>query len=512
MNRSSLILGPDAQPAIITERPRIGANWQRVYEAADRRDYTGYFYLPTLDLGKALGRIDLGTLRERSVWTYANVGAIRMVIDGLAEEEVGGGLWPKFAAKAAPAYNEAATSLFHDQNHDARFFSANGRDSIYTAQIAIRRMIRLHGDCFAQFIRPQPGSTRPSLSLIPGWRIDNFGDEKPDSGWCQGIRTDALGRALEYRVIGHDAKGKRTKTDVPASEMLHLHDPLLPDQTRGEPILAAVAKRLFSREDILAAITNGTITRERMGFAIETAANSPFVQMGLPAGGDVTSTTDEGGTTQIAVQKIYGDDIRKTTDIPQLQPGQSVNVVESNRPASNVREFLDEILREVAFASKRPPEYVFFLAGLTQGTAVRLAMQRNHQCNESARTHCLAPFVSRWTVFDTWQRIKSGGFRGVDVPADWWRHEIIKPPNSTVDIGREGALLDHRLATGKMSPEEYHGLRGTDAETVMSAVIEDMQRKHEAVAAFNAKNGTNLSVWDLFPRSENQPIPQPIAD
>ncbi len=503
---------PSARKVTVVSEPAPGptkfksnsASWWNIYEAAERRDFSGYFYIPTLDLSQVLNTVTRDALRERVTWLYLNVPPVRMVIDGLAHEEAATGLWPKWTT-SNPNFNKFATDTFHWTNHDPRYFSSNARDSFYGSQVHQRKLIRLHGDCFGQFIRPNPGSMKPLFSLIPGWRVDNIGSTDEADGWYQGIKGDRAGRAQFYRVLPRvPGIGKTPEDfmDVPADDMLHLYDGLLGEQVRGEPALTSVAKRLFKREDILAALTNGTLARERMGWALESQTNG--MPMAMPDSGEVTTETAADGS-KLTVQKIFGSGARDDIAIPEIPAGMKLNTVESARPAAQVREFLDEILREAAWSTGYPPDYLFFLAGLTQGTAVRLVMQRVQTMLNAARQQ-LALFVHRWAVFDTWQRIKAGVFDGVQggIPDDWWKHKIMEPAPITVDLGREGALYSDRVASGQMSIERFHALAEEDPADVEDELFERIKVRLEKLAVLNKAMKTDLKYSDLFRTADSK--------
>ena len=113
-----------------TGRPRalaMGfATYGSVYDAATRAGLDGYFYVPWLTPSKSLGPYPLRILREKSWWAYCNIPVVRMVIDGLAQDEVGTGLWPQWQTKSSE-FNDRLTEDWHYQNHDARFFSPRPR-------------------------------------------------------------------------------------------------------------------------------------------------------------------------------------------------------------------------------------------------------------------------------------------------------------------------------------------------------------------------------------------------
>ena len=159
----SLILAPDGTPARRTEqrKPRAKAygsstTWGQIYEAANRSDFRGFFYIPSLTPAEQLKNLSLRAIRERSDWLYANVPATRMLIDRLALAESGSGMWPKWHTGQAD-YDKAATDAYHFACHDPRFFSADGENDAYSVQYSIRRQIRKTGDCFGQLLRPADG-------------------------------------------------------------------------------------------------------------------------------------------------------------------------------------------------------------------------------------------------------------------------------------------------------------------------------------------------------------------
>lgn len=499
-----MILLPDGTPAPKRQRANT---WQQIYEAAERSDFRGYFYIPSLDPVEQLDSMTSRTLAEKNDWLYKNVGAVAMVIDGLALDEVGTGLWPKWQSKN-PAFNKSATDSYHFTNRDPEAFSADGRDNAYSMEFAIRRAIRLYGDAFGQFIEPGEGETMPRMQLIPGYRCDNFGDEKPGDNLRNGIRTNRANRAISFRII-NGTGSNRSYTDVPASQMRHFHDPFLPGQLRGTPALAAVAKRLFRREDILAALTNGTLLREKMGFAIQTQKGGMAKPVVFPGEGSISTEENDDGS-KFTVQKLFGEKARDDISIPELQAGAEIKLLESSRPNVAVTDFLDQILREVAWTTTYPPEYIFFLAGMGQGTAVRLVLQKVKGVIGSKREFQLLPqFLIPWHTFWVWTRIRTGAFDSVEggIPSDWWNHKIIYPADMTVDQGREGRLYDERVSTNRMGIEAYHGMSGEDAGDVEDENLAAIDRRLAKLDALNKARGTAFEYFDIWPRTISAPAP-----
>jgi hypothetical protein len=483
------------------------ASLSRVFEAADRADFRGWWYFPKLAITEQMDRMSVRTLTERSSWFYNNVGAVRMAIDGPALDEVGTGLWPKWNTGQAD-YDKAMTDAFHNANRDPRTFSADGEQNYYGCQFAIRRSIALYRDCFGQLLRPEPGRIMPRMHLLPGYIVGNTGKEKSDSDWIDGRRSDPLGRALEYRVLDHE--NATTGSVVPADDLLHFHDSFLPGQQRGDGALWSVAKRLFRREDVLNAMSDGILSRQVMGFAVETEAGAapPAMDMTLPgAEAAETKTNDDGSKyTVIRFNTGIGRPGGGGVMVPTLEPGQKVNVLESNRPANEETGFLDTILRELAWSRRYPPEYIFFHAGLAQGTAVRGVNQRVKNIHNGAREFQLTPqFLVRWNNFWAWQYIKSGILqaRRIGIPDNWHEHKIIPVPDSSLDLGREAAFLDRRVSENKMSIDEYYGLQGLDATDCDSSNLKHVQRRLDELKALNKKNGTNFTYFDMWPRTQS---------
>ncbi|HEY4284149.1 MAG TPA: phage portal protein [Chthoniobacterales bacterium] len=472
--------------------------WWSVYEAADRSDFKGFFFLPNLTPSEQMNSLSERAVTERCDFLYKNVGAVQLVVNGLALDEVGSGLWPKWIS-SDEAYNRFMTDSFHYANVDPRIFSADGHSDFYSAQYNIRRMIRLYGDAFGQLLRPgdRPssyGSAFPSMAIYPGYIVDNAGSETPEEGWQRGVHRDILGRPDKYRVLNKEhADGYQ---DVDADDLLHFHDPFFPGEIRGVPALASVVRKLFRREDIGKALANGTLARERLGYTLNKKDDSDLPRMPGVTESSVVKNSDG---TKYTVQRIFGFDTEDQVAIPELPTGAEIKMLESNRPGTQVMDYLDSILIEVAYTTLYPPNYVFYLAGRRQGTEVRLMLQKVKGVINSKRNFQLIPqLLNRFPRFYAWKT--RAAYKGT-IPDDWWKTKIIPPFDYTVDLGREGRLYDERMDSWKMPIDEYYGLGGWDRADVDRANFAALQERVDALNAFNKKNGTNFTYFDQWPRS-----------
>jgi hypothetical protein len=491
-----------------------------VVDAARRANWRGYFYFPTATPSNAPAQ---KRNRERSAadaeWLYAHSGAVRLAIDGLALDEVDTGLWPKADTTDENfnvALNEALDNLW---GSDPRFFDAAKRNTYYSAQFLIRRTIRLHGELFAQLLRPGDGIA-PRVSFIPGAQCGNADTTLDQSLWTDGIRLDPLGAPLQYRFT--DPTDRKKFRDVNATDVLHFHDPLLPGRVRGESALSPVLGKLFSMHDIETAETSGTLLRTRIAYAVTSSGRDTATSLlpGVTSVEEDTVTQADGSQTTVLVQKIATSD-GSNIEVADLPEGKDLKVIESNKQTAAV-EWNKHLLADVAYATLYPPEYVYALAGMSQGTMVRLVQNRVQRIARNVRFFQLEPqFIRRtWTYF-AWQLISGGYFANLNiaVPSDWWRMKTINPADMTVDLGREGRLHDERFESGKIDDDEYHGLRGKDPDDVDRRVIrrhfKRIQMLEEEAQRAGRPAPTPAEVWNSKaaapPADNNDPPPSDPA-
>jgi Phage portal protein, lambda family len=523
---------PARRVSVVRERPRPKNYWWQYFEAADRRDYrTGWFYFPNLSPVEQMDKLSVHAVIERGDYLYHNCPPFRAAINGLALDEVGLGLWPSWTT-SNPEFNKEVTEAFHAANSDPRSFSMDGRTDFYSAQLIIRILIRRYGDSFGQFVRQADrptsngfGSIMPGMNLVPGYLVENAGDEEKDSRWVRGVLPDKFSRATKYRVLDKEgaqfsASGQSgsvvSYTDVPAEDMLQFFDPMVPGQLRGMPVATSIAKKMFRFEDVKRAIANGTLSREMLGFAIELEGDTgPGPAIKLPgarevhveqidAVGAVDQETGEATSTpsKFTVQSFFGFDQQDRVVVPELRNGAKFRMLESNRPGTQTMEFLDSILRELAWASEYPPEWVFFVSSSRQGTVSRVVLQKANSIMNAKREFQLKPqFVTRWPIFWVWNGWIKPGRGKAAVPDDWYRFKVGGVRDMTVDIGREGRLYDERVSTNKMSIPTYHAMFGEDDNDVEDENLAVIERRINKLNALNKKMGTNFTYYDIWPRT-----------
>lgn len=490
------------------------------FEGASRWDgFRGYFWFPSLDPAVQMPSWSRETIAQKINWLYNNVGPVRAVVDGLSIDEVDTGTWPK-ATTSNPNFNRMSTDRFHEAWKDARFFDTRAVDDFYMGQLTVRRHIRLHGELFGQMVRPDDLNPFVRLHYVTMWQVRNAGSD-PNVGFQDGIKSDPLGAAAVYRCCtGPDGEYK----DVPSADMLHFHDAFWVGQKRGMSGLAAVAKKLFTMKEVEDAAANGVMLRSMVAYAIERKEGDTGGQTMIPG---VVSTeeveTPDGG--KLLVHKIVQRDNREIT-IAEPPAGRVMKTLDSSAFVEPVA-FKKDILADVAYTSGYPPDYVFALASGSLGTEVRWKVRRVQRIINIARVFQLGPqYVEPLYRFRTWQDIKRGLYDGVKdgIPADWWKYKCVYPADTSVDLAREGKLLDDRFANNRMSPGDYFGVQGHDADDVDRENLELRMEREKKLAEYN-KEATALGLpaltyekmWpsstqasaNIAARSNDEPPPEP---
>ena len=159
-----------------------------------------------------------------------------------------------------------------------------------------------------------------------------------DAGLINGIRKNQWGRPLTYYVhkvhpgsFNNVVANYEYKT-IPADRMLHLKFAQRFEQTRGMSVFAPVVTRIHDLKEYEEA--------ERVAARVS-AALTAVIRKGSPE-----LYTGPG-------QNVSGDNAREFQMAPgmvfdQLQPGESVDVVESKRPSALLSDFREAMVRAIA--------------------------------------------------------------------------------------------------------------------------------------------------------------------
>ena len=196
-------------------------------------------------------------------------------------------------------------------------------------------LVRLHLRAFGESAVPL------ALELIEAERlagdIDVAGVAAPGNEIRMGVEVDAFQRPVAYWIRSRHSADIRTRIDsatdaverVPAAQIMHLKLTTRWPQTRGEPWMHAVLRKLddvneYSQHEITAARAS--------------AAYFATIQTPEPANG-LADEVEEDGRQVMNIDPLT---------IQELRPGETLDFHAPNRPNSAFAEFMRAMLREIA--------------------------------------------------------------------------------------------------------------------------------------------------------------------
>jgi len=193
------------------------------------------------------------TLRNRSRAAERNDGYALSIIEKRVSNLIGTGICPRPQIDDA-VLRSAMNLLWEDWVDEA---DADGLTDHYGQQALVARMVERDGECFVRLRprRPEDGLAVPlQVQLLVADFVPLEKNERARNGNLikAGIEFNAIGQKVAYWMYrqhpgSFNVMGTANQlVRVPASEVLHIFEPVEPGQVRGIPRLAAVLNRLRS--------------------------------------------------------------------------------------------------------------------------------------------------------------------------------------------------------------------------------------------------------------------------
>ncbi len=308
---------------------------------------------------------DLPTLRDRSFDLIKNDPIAGTAIDTVTTHVVGSGL------KVRPQIDETVLKMTEDEAdeweaHTLREFNLfekycdAGRQHSFgwLQELAFRNSLAA-GDIFA----PLPMISRPEtpyktkIQLIEAARVCNPNWKADTAKLINGVEKDAAGAAIAYYITNqyprrlfskgklkwkrYNIYGKNGRRNI-----LHLCKPTRIGQTRTEPYLAPVIEPLkqlgrFTEAELMASVVQGMTTV----FVKTEAQGDDGNALGLPSA--------PGNDSKDANNKDYEMGYGK---VVEMAPGESIEMVDPNRPNANFDPFFMAIVKQVGARLGVPAE------------------------------------------------------------------------------------------------------------------------------------------------------------
>jgi lambda family phage portal protein len=255
------------------------------------------------------------TALARARWLVRNNPYASNAVECFASNAVGAGIVPSWLVED-PALKRAGQDLWLRWTDEA---DAEGLTDFYGLQRRIARELFIAGECFVR-IRPrrsEDGLAVPmQLQTLPAemLRID---DNLPAAGNFAvraGIEFDGIGRRVAYRFLRRhpgdstDPGAAGEYVRVPASQVIHIIDPVEAGQLRGVPRLAPAVVKLF----LLDQYDDAELERKKIaalfaGFVTRPSADDPMFGEGEQDGEGGAIAGLSPGTMQVL---LPGEDVR----------------------------------------------------------------------------------------------------------------------------------------------------------------------------------------------------------
>jgi|GEM_PF-1410435 len=488
IDRRSHILGADGRPvrsfdrevSVETAPLEVNAAWGSFQGTDVFSKDRGYVYVPTLDTLQEIDTFSRLELMKRARFIYnSGGGLIQRGVDGVARMICGTGLFPYPLGKNKDR-NQRLRRLWNARAENANTFDLSRKFSCGMAQQAIVRGKIKDGDVAPVLARDESNRLRVMFYEAHQVGAGLYGaatNVDPADRWHDGVRLDAHNAPMAYRLLGNNVVGNTLQSvDVPAQNVLFCANYQRFGQVRGLTRFYPVINKVLDRGEIMYAITKGIKMREQIAYAIEQQINSQPAPQAPGGRGSLaprpTTEIDIGGN-KVTLERFLG-----AGQSQDLKPGQSFKIIESNHPDANVREHLENLVRDVAWALKFSPELLWNITQLG-GANTRFIMADAQSQIEVEQQELVEQFLGPY--FLAWQRdmIEHGEIEDAD---DWELHTWLLPKRLTVDFGRDGKLHIEQAKRGMITMKSLYGYVGDDWQIEIDQYLDERKYIKDGLA------------------------------
>lgn len=472
-----------------------GASQTPAYDAGGNSRRTAH-WTPTSAAINAILFASADTLRARSRdMGRKNPWAVQGV-QRFASNAIGTGIKPR-SLHPDPKVRKQIHAVWNDWTDEA---DAHGVTDFYGLQRTVAVAIKEAGEVFAR-LRPrqeQDGLTVPlQVQLIEAEHVPiSHTMPAPNGNMIRaGIEFDKLGRRVAYHMY-REHPGDTTLLGninelvrVPASEVIHVFEPLRPGQIRGIPGMAAVLLRLYEFDQY----EDGELVRNRdasqfSGFIKDDPQALAAVADGIPAEKMMPTIpgVDAGTGTGIELLQLEPgtfQKLRETEDVVFAKPAGQ---------AEGYSEFMRWVLRAIAAGLGVTYEQLTGDLSGVNYSSIRAGMLEFRRAVEQFQHSVFAfqfcrPIWLRW--MDT--AVLSGA---LEVPAgeyrrnakEWRKVKWIPQGWAWVDPAKEVAAAKDAIRAGLSSRSQEVAATGYDSEDIDAENAADNVRADDLGVAYDS--------------------------
>ena len=438
--------------------------------------------------------LDLKTLRARSRALCRNdiAGGI---IGNVVTNVIGTGLYLDVVLDARLLGISDTEASAWGRDTERRFsLWANSSDAdiearkIFPAiqQLAFRTLL-MDGDAIALLTNIERMNSVSSLRVN---MIDPSREDSPYTGDSRfitsGIQKDSNGCPIFFYVQTNQLlEGNLSYRKVPVfhqllglRNMVHSFIELRPGQTRGLPFITSVIAKLRKLEKYSDAELGAAVITSFFALAFRKQANNPKAPSFADIMGKAKAAPNERNIHLAPEQQI------------DLEAGEELEVIKSDRPNSGYGLFVDALFREIAISLNIPKEILVKEFGRSYSAsrgAIGEAFKYFLELRNNFAAEFCQPIYERWLFEEVAEgRIKAPGFLNDSIIRRLWcSARWVGPAKGMLDENKEATAAEKRISIGistkKKEAINYDGSR-----------IEDVyaQRAREAALEEKLINGT----------------------
>ena len=438
----------------------------------------GYVYLPTLDTLKEVDAWSHTELLRRGRFIYnSGGGLIHRGVNGIARMVCGTGLFP-YPLSSDKAWNDRVRRLWMQRCETAATFDLSRKFTCGAAQQALVRAKIRDGDLAPVLAREENGRLR--VMFYEAHQVGSGSRTAPQGErWHHGVRLDQHHAPVAYRILPSVMDQGAQPVDVPAQNVLFCANYERFGQVRGLSRFYPVINKVLDRGEIMAALTKGIKMRAQIGWAIEQdMAQSQPITPGAPGSGALNLLpgikVDAGNGRVLTMEQFFGGGEGR-----ELKPGQKIKTVESDHPNENVREHLENLVRDVAWALGYSPEILWNITQLG-GANTRFIMADAQSQIETEQQEMVEQFLGPWYMAWVRDMIEAGEIPDVK---GWELHTWLLPKRLTVDFGRDGKLHIEQAKRGMITLKSLYGFVGDEWQIEVDQYLDERLYIKEGLAA-----------------------------